>query len=105
RGGPEGLGHGWAGAAAEEAAHRALDTVEAVAVGAVREEAEAQHSPGAVDAVNGDGADRIVDHHRPLDEDGGPTDEHSGHSTDHEGPEARHEAAGPRARGEAREHP
>src|SRR5438876_961698 len=39
-------------AAVEEAAHRALDAVEAVAVGAVGEEPEAQYPPRPVDAVD-----------------------------------------------------
>jgi len=42
-------------AAVEETAHRALDAVEAVAVGAVGEESEAQHAPGAARPVNRDG--------------------------------------------------
>ena len=37
------------------------DAVPAVAVGAVGEQAEREAAPGAVDAVDRDGADRIVD--------------------------------------------
>src|SRR3989454_8500181 len=60
RGGPDDLSHELARPAIEEAAHRTLDAVEAVAVGAVGGEAEAEHPPGAVDDADRDGAARIV---------------------------------------------
>ena len=55
--------------AVEQAADGARDAVEAVTVGAVGEQAERDHAPQAVDAVDGRRADRVVDLELALDED------------------------------------
>ena len=60
--------------AVEQAGDVAGDAVEAVTVGAVGEQAEGDHAPRAVDAVDGRGADRVVNLHDTLDEDDGADD-------------------------------
>ena len=61
-----------------DSAHVAVGgAVPAGAVGAVGEDADGQHAEGAADAVDGDGAHRVVDA-PALDEAGGDDDEHAG---------------------------
>ena len=73
------------GIAVEQPPHRPGQTVPAVAVSAVGEQAERQHPPGAADPVDRDGADRIVDFQRPLDEVSGDDDEDAGEAADDRG--------------------
>src|SRR3989441_5582341 len=98
------LGDELAWVAVEDPLHRARHPVEAVAIGAVGEDSEAQHPPGAAGPMDGDRADRVVHLHRPLDEEHGPADEHASERADHESPEARHEGARRGDRHEPRQH-
>jgi hypothetical protein len=53
------------------------DAVPALAVAAVREQADREEAPGAVDAVDADRADRVVDLDL-VEEADGPDDQHAG---------------------------
>src|SRR5262249_55919374 len=68
--------------AVQGAAHTAGDTVEALAVGAVGEDAERDDAPRAVDAVNGDRTDRVVYFERAFDEQCRADDEYAGDHAD-----------------------
>ena len=56
--------------------------VPAAAVAAVGEDADGEHAEGAAHAVDGDGADRVVDLQLVLDEADGVDDEHAGDGAD-----------------------
>src|SRR5664279_4869328 len=56
--------------------------IQSAAVHALLEEAESDQPPRAVEAVDRDGADRVVELQCVLHEEGGPDDEHAGHGSD-----------------------
>src|SRR5450631_1063774 len=80
------LGDELSGVAVEQPGYARLGPpVESAAVGPVGKEAKSDHAPDSVEAVDGDGTDRVVELQGVLDEEGGPDDEDAGDRADQDG--------------------
>src|SRR5262245_59092984 len=71
--------------AVEQTGNSARDAVPTVAIGSVREQAEGETTPCAVNTMDGDGADRIVDLELMSDEQGRFHNQQAGDDTDQAG--------------------